>query len=454
MKHHFIAIGGSAMHNLAIALHKKGDTVTGSDDEIFDPSRSRLKKHGLLPAKTGWFPEKIHSGLDAVIAGMHAKPDNPELLKAKALGLKVYSYPEFLYAHAKNKVRVVVGGSHGKTTITSMIIHVLRQRGINSDFMVGAQLDGFDVMVRMSDDAGLMVMEGDEYPSGPTDPRPKFHVYKANIAVISGIAWDHINVFNTFGTYVDQFRTFIHQIEEGGKLIFDDSDKVVSRLCRGEKTGKVDLIPYTLPDYAIQNGTTKVLKNGVSYPLRLFGRHNLLNTEAARLVCRELGVEDHDFFTAMQSFRGASKRMETLFDNGSTLIIRDFAHAPSKLMATVNAVREQYPGKRLVACMELHTYSSLSREFLAEYRNSMDNAQEAIVFFNPEAIRLKRLPELLPEDVMKGFGKANLKVITETSLLEKTLLQELDINTCMLLMSSAAFGGLDIYNLVEKAKAP
>ncbi len=452
MHYHFIAIGGSAMHNLAIALHLKGDQISGSDDEIFDPSRSRLEKYGLLPSVTGWFPDRIDKGMDAVIAGMHAKPDNPELLKAKSLGLPVYSYPEFLYAHAKNKSRVVIGGSHGKTTITSMILHVLHFHGIDTDYMVGAQLEGFDVMVKLTDDAGLMVMEGDEYPSGPTDPRPKFHVYRPHIAVISGIAWDHINVFRTFDSYLDQFSTFIRHIEKGGTLIFDDEDQEASRLCRDKVRDDITDIPYGTPDYSTDGGHTVVINNDRHYPVQVFGQHNLLNMEASRLVCRQLGLTNMEFFEAIQSFRGASKRMETLFDDGSTCIIRDFAHAPSKLRATVKAVKEQFPEKKLIACMELHTYSSLSRDFMPQYRESMEHADEAIVFFNPAALTLKRLPELHPEDVIEGFGKPGLQVVTKASQLESILHGHLDKNVCLLLMSSAAFGGLDADGLIRGLK--
>ncbi len=452
MKYHFIAIGGSAMHNLAIALHKQGDQVSGSDDVIFEPSRSRLEKHGLLPAKTGWFPGRIHDELDAVIAGMHAKPDNPELSKARELGIPVYSYPEFLYAQSKKKIRVVIGGSHGKTTITSMVLHVLKHQRIDADYMVGAQLKGFDVMVRLTKDAKLMVMEGDEYPSGPTDPRPKFHVYKPHIGVISGIAWDHINVFSTFTDYLKQFSTFINQIEKGGKLIFDQTDENVRKLCDQDCPPSVSRIPYQLPDHSIFEDTTRIRFADRLFPVGVFGRHNLLNMEAARLVCKELGVQGQDFYGAMQSFRGASKRMETLYDDGSRIIIHDFAHAPSKLRATIHAVRQQYPEKRLIACMELHTYSSLSKHFLPEYQGSMDKADTAIVFFSPQAIQLKRLPELHREDVLKGFGRKSLQVTTETTELEALLRGHLaSDNSCLLLMSSGAFGGLSLQGLIQQA---
>ncbi len=451
MKYHFIAIGGSAMHNLAIALHQQGDQISGSDDEIFDPSRSRLEKYGLLPAEKGWFPGNIHNELDAVIAGMHAKPDNPELTQARELGIPVYSYPEFLYTQSKKKTRVVIGGSHGKTTITSMVLHVLKHQGINADFMVGAQLKGFDVMVKLSHDAKLMVMEGDEYPSGPTDPRPKFHVYKPHIAVISGIAWDHINVFSTFADYLAQFGGFIRQIQAGGKLIFDQTDETVRKLCQQQCPPTVSRLPYQLPEFTVHDRITRIRFADQLFPVGVFGRHNLLNMEAARLVCEQLGVQGVDFFEAMLSFHGASKRMQILYDEGSRTIIHDFAHAPSKLRATIHAVRQQYPEKRLIACMELHTYSSLSKHFLPEYQGSMDEADAAIVFFSPQAIQLKRLPQLHQEDVLKGFGRKDLQVITEAAVLEKMLAEQLaDDDTCLLLMSSGAFGGIDIQGLLTQ----
>ncbi len=449
MQTHFIAIGGSAMHNLAIALSIKGCQVTGSDDELFDPARTRLSQHALLPDETGWFPEKIHKGLDAVIVGMHAKAKNPELLKAQSLGLPIFSYPEFLYEHAKNKTRIVIGGSHGKTTITSMILHVLQRNRIATDYMVGAQLEGFDVMVKLSDDSPFMVMEGDEYPSAPTDLRPKFHIYKPHIAVISGIAWDHINVYKTFDDYLEQFRKFIHCIEDNGKLIYYESDQELKKLCAEEASGSICLYPYGLPGYEIRDGRTCIIAGEQAVPLRLFGKHNLLNINAARMVTQQLGVADQMFYEAIQSFKGASKRMEMMFDRNGTTVIRDFAHAPSKLKATIEAVREQYPRKQIVACMELHTYSSLSKEFLSEYRGSMDLADKAIVFYSPHALSLKKLPQLKPGDVTRGFNKDGMKVYTSKDELQQALYQMPVTNRCFLFMSSAFFGGLDINEFVR-----
>ncbi len=443
MEIHFIAIGGSAMHNLAIALHIQGHKVSGSDDQIFEPSRTRLFRHGLLPDKIGWYPGRLHKGLDAVIVGMHAKGDNPELARSQELGLKVFSYPEFLYYGAKNKTRIVIGGSHGKTTITAMIMHVLKYHNIDADYMVGALIEGFDVMVKLTDDAPVIVMEGDEYPSSPIDPRPKFHLYKPHVAVISGIAWDHVNVFKTYDDYLEQFRKFIHCIEDEGKLIYCSEDKTVTELCETVSDESLCLFPYALPGYRITKGQTYIIRGEKSYPIRLFGKHNLLNLNAARMVLAQLGVSDEQFFDAMQEFKGAGKRMEIIYRDESKMIIRDFAHAPSKLKATVEAVKEQYPSKHLLACMELHTYSSLSKHFLSHYEGCMDAADEAIVFYSPHALELKRLPALAPETVAQAFKKPGIKVFNDKNMLERELHGKDVENTCFLMMSSGDFGGMN-----------
>ncbi|MFP4063926.1 MAG: UDP-N-acetylmuramate--L-alanine ligase [Bacteroidales bacterium] len=449
MKVHFIAIGGSAMHNLAIALHKKGAMVSGSDDEIFDPSRSRLLHYGLLPETTGWDPDRIHSGLDAVIVGMHARADNPELRKARSMGLDVFSYPEFLFRQSAKKTRVVIGGSHGKTTITSMILHVLIHHRIDTDYMVGAQLEGFEVMVKLSDKAPFMIMEGDEYPSSPIDPRPKFHLYKPSVGLISGIAWDHINVFKTFDQYLDQFKKFIDCIEDHGTLIYNATDPEVRKICERHTGKSLQLLPYHMPRYEIKNGVSYVMPPGLDpVPVRLFGQHNMLNMEAARLVCNQLGVSDEMFMHAIKHFSGASRRMETLYDDNGCLVIRDFAHAPSKVSATVRAVKEQFPEKKLIACLELHTYSSLSMEFLLHYRGSLDAADHAIVFFSPHALSLKRLPPLTPVSVEGAFNKEGLEVITDPLLLESAISGMIQENCCLLMMSSGSFGGLDMNQVI------
>ncbi len=449
MRIHFIAIGGSAMHNLAIALHKKGDRVTGSDDKIFDPSRSRLAKFGLLPLKDGWFVEKIGSELDVVILGMHAKSDNPELLKAKQLGLPVYSFPEFLYEHAKNKKRVVIGGSHGKTTITAMIMHVLKHHCIDADFLIGAQLEGFDVMVRLTDDAPVMVFEGDEYLTSPLDPRPKFHVYKPELALISGIAWDHINVFPTFEEYVEQFRIFIDLIPDYGKLIYCKDDYLLTKLAE-DTNQHIEKVGYDLPPHSIDNGITYLTGHGENIPLKVFGSHNLLNLNAAREVCRELGVDRQMFYEAISSFHGASNRLEFVDGNDYTAVYKDFAHSPSKLVATTTAVKEQFPDRTLVACMELHTFSSLNKDFVEQYRGTMEGVDLPIVYYNPQTIALKRLPDISKEMIMHSFNHPALKVYTNSIEMLEYLINDHWENKNLLMMSSGDFDGINFQELARK----
>ncbi len=443
MRVHFIAIGGSAMHNLAIALHNKGYEVSGSDDEIFEPSRGRLQKYGLLPGTIGWDVSRISSRLDAVILGMHAKSDNPELLRAKELGLKIFSYPEYLYEQSKDKKRVVIGGSHGKTTITAMILHVLRMADVDCDYMVGAQLEGFEVMVRLSKEAGIMIIEGDEYLTSPIDKRPKFHLYKPDIALLSGVAWDHINVFPTFDNYVEQFREFIRLITANGTLIYCADDEILRQICHGSRND-IKLIPYSAPEYFISDGISSLINNGKAYPLMVFGRHNLMNLNGALWICRELGVSDEVFLESIRSFKGASKRLEFVAGNSSVTVFKDFAHAPSKVKATLHAVKEQYPSKHIVTCLELHTYSSLSKEFLTHYLHSLDEADLPMVYFNPHAIELKRLPPITKEQVKEGFGNSRLEVLTDSKELSKRLLGINWNNSVLLLMSSGNYDGLDL----------
>lgn len=440
---HFIAIGGSAMHNLAIALHQKGYSVTGSDDEIFEPSRNRLAKLGLLPPADGWFPERIHSGLDAVILGMHAKADNPELKRAEELGLRIFSYPEYLYEQAKDKKRVVIGGSHGKTTITAMILHVLKAKGIDCDFMVGAQLEGFEVMVKLSEEADIMIFEGDEYLTSPIDLRPKFHLYRPDIALLSGVAWDHINVFPTFENYVEQFTEFIRLITPGGILIWCDEDEVLHRICR-ETRSDIKLIPYTTPSYRVDEATTMLLTEYGQIPLLVFGRHNLMNLNGARLVCNQLGVSDRQFYDAIKTFGGASKRLELLANRDTFTLYKDFAHAPSKVKATISAVREQFTSRTLIACLELHTYSSLSEGFLHHYSGSMKEADIAIVYFNHHAIQLKRLPEITTDQIRAGFNLPTMEVFDDSEKLKVRLMELPKENVVYLMMSSGNFDGMKL----------
>jgi UDP-N-acetylmuramate: L-alanyl-gamma-D-glutamyl-meso-diaminopimelate ligase len=448
MNVHFIAIGGSAMHNLAIALAKKGLKVSGSDDEIFEPSKSRLEQHGLLPAREGWFPGMINDDLDAVILGMHAKSDNPELLRARELNIPIYSYPEYLYEQAKNKIRIVIGGSHGKTTITSIILHVLQYLGMDCDYMVGAQLEGFDVMVKISETAPFMVLEGDEYLTSPIDLRPKFHVYKPDIGLISGIAWDHVNVFPTYESYIEQFWIFAGLIPEGGTLIYCADDLEVKKI--GENISpSVKVLPYSIPDYIINDGKTFLLNEGRRIPLQIFGEHNLLNLNGARMICHELGVIDTQFFEAIQTFNGASKRLEAIATGSSSVLFKDFAHSPSKLMATTRAVKEQYAGRRLVACLELHTYSSLNARFLNQYKNCMDDADVAIVYFNPHTVALKKLPPITEEQIKTAFGRSDLLVYSNSKVLLTDLQSRIWERVNLLMMSSGNFDGIDLQEMAK-----
>lgn len=440
MNVHFIAIGGSAMHNLAIALHRKGYQVTGSDDEIFEPSRTRLEKEGILPDSLGWDASKITNSLDAVILGMHAHEDNPELLRAKELGVKIFSYPEYLYEQSKNKKRVVIGGSHGKTTITSMILHVLGKLDMDADYMVGAQLQGFDVMVKLTESAPVMIIEGDEYLTSPIDRRPKFHLYMPDVALISGIAWDHFNVFPTFDNYIDQFRIFASLVPENGRLIYCNEDVEVRKV--SEAATCKNKFPYSLPDYRIENEQTIILHQEKEYPIQVFGKHNLLNLNGARLVCNSIGVSDEDFYTSIMTFTGASKRLECIAKSPTAAVYKDFAHSPSKLQATIQAVKEQFPNRTLVACMELHTYSSLNAGFLSQYHDSMNLADVAAVFYSKHALELKRLPMLSNEDIYDNFNRKDIQVFNNTEAFQIWLKSIGFNNSNLLLMSSGNFDGI------------
>ena len=443
MRVHFIAIGGSAMHNLALALYHKGFEVSGSDDEIFEPSKTRLQKYKLLPETMGWDANKINPDIDAIILGMHARIDNPELIRAKELGLKIYSYPEYIYEQTKDKIRVVIGGSHGKTSITAIILHVLNYNNINCDYMVGAQLAGFETMVKLTHDAPIAILEGDEYLSSPIDRRPKFHLYKPNIALISGIAWDHINVFPTYDNYVEQFEIFINQIAQNGTLIYCSNDKEVEKVAL-KANNAISKKPYSIPQYKINNGTTSLINEDNSeIDLEVFGEHNLMNINGARLVCNELGLTNSQFYDAIKSFKGASKRLELVGKNNQTAIYKDFAHSPSKLKATTNAVKQQFPDRKLVACMELHTFSSLNQTFLNEYNGSMENADEAIVYFNPHTIAHKKLEPISEQQVLNAFKGSNLKVYTNSEKLISDLKEKNWNKSNLLMMSSGNFDGVD-----------
>ncbi|MCQ2228411.1 MAG: Mur ligase domain-containing protein [Bacteroidales bacterium] len=449
MRVHFIAIGGSVMHNLALALHHKGFDVTGSDDEFFEPSKSRLAACGLLPKENGWHPERITSELDAVILGMHAMNDNPELKKARELGIKVYSFPEYLYEQTKDKKRIVVGGSHGKTTTTSMIMHVLKTLGKKFDYMVGAQIEGFDTMVGLSKDAPIAVFEGDEYLSSTLDQTSKFLRYKPDVAIITGIAWDHINVFPTWDSYVGTFEKFASTIMPNGKYIYYGGDENLCKIASGVRSD-VTAIPYNGLDYKVDGDNTIVCYNGKEYTVGVFGKHNMQDMNAAMLACEQVGIEPEQFLGAIESFSGAAKRLQTLKKGESGIAFLDFAHSPSKLKATTEAVRDRYKDKKLIACMELHTFSSLTKAFLPQYAHTMDAADEAYVYFNPEVIEHKRLEPINADEVAKAFEHKNLKVFTKSSELVKIIEDKSYDNAVILIMTSGNFDGVNIKELANK----
>lgn len=451
MRIHLIAIGGSAMHNLAIALKKNGHTVSGSDDEIFEPSKSRLKSYDLLPDKFGWFPDKINDSIDIIILGMHARIDNAELLRAEELGLKIYSYPEYLYKHSKNKKRVVIGGSHGKTTITAMIMHVMKHCKMDFDYLVGSKIENFEVMVRLSEHAPIMVFEGDEYLSSPIDRRPKFHWYHPHIALISGIAWDHINVFPTIENYNEQFSKFIQLIEKDGVLIYSKDDSILEELVQESKRDELESIPYQVSNYMIEEGLSYIKIKSQKIPLKVFGRHNMMNLSGARLVCNAIGINDHDFFEAISSFEGTSNRLELIEKNDHNVLYKDFAHAPSKVKATIHAVKEQYADYELIACLELHTFSSLNKAFLAQYEGSFKMANKGCVYYNPHTIEMKKLENINPRDIKRAFGREDLKVFTDsTGMVDWLKDQTSNSNKVFLLMSSGNFDGIDFKELSKE----
>lgn len=446
MRVHFISIGGAVMHNMAIALHKKGYQVTGTDDEIYEPAKSRLAHDGLLPESFGWKPELITPDIDAIILGMHARKDNPEIAKALALGLKIYSFPEFMYEQTKDKLRIVVGGSHGKTTTTAMILHVLNYHQLEFDYLVGSQLEGFETMVGFSNTSKIAVFEGDEYLTSALDLRPKFHVYQAHVGIITGIAWDHINVFPTYENYKSQFVKFAQDIPANGSIIYCASDADVNALLVQTETA-CEKIPYHTPDFYVKDGhfilptSTTGLNQETS--LSFFGTHNLQNMMAAKNACLKAGLNAAQFYEAISSFKGTAKRLETLKETPSSLIIRDFAHAPSKLKATVNAVRELYPNRKLIAVYELHTFSSLNKDFLPHYHNTLEKADHRAVLFSKHALEVKKMPMLDPAEVANGFGE-NVSVFTDKNELRTFIENNYTGNENVLLMSSGTFDGMSL----------
>lgn len=449
MRIHFIAIGGAIMHQLAIELQRNGHQVSGSDDEIFEPAKTNLHNERLLPEAEGWFPEKLNVSIDAVILGMHAKDDNPELIQARALGLKIYSFPEFIYEYSKDKKRIVVAGSHGKTSTTSMIMHVLKKLNFQFDFLVGAKVEGFDRSVSLSD-APVIILEGDEYPASVIEKRPKIHFYHPHIATLTGIEWDHINVFPTYENYVEQFAIFLRQMKAANAhLIYCQEDKAVQDLVKQEGEG-LSATPYQTPSYSIEHDAVTVHYNEKAYPVEVFGAHNLQNMEAARLVCQELGIEATDFYKQIQDFSGAAKRLEKVYEDERKIIFKDFAHAPSKVRATMKAVRERYAQHQLIVCFELHTFSSLNEKFHAEYKNTLQDADAACIYFSEHALALKRLPLLDTTKLKQSFAQEDLEVCSKPVDLLSWIQKEKEKTSkpiCLLMMSSGTYDGLD-WNLL------
>tara|TARA_B110000444_G_scaffold137391_1_gene128923 strand:- start:2196 stop:3560 length:1365 start_codon:yes stop_codon:yes gene_type:complete len=451
MRIHFIAVGGSAMHNLAIALHLKGYLVTGSDDNIFEPSKSRLDKYGLLPEKFGWFPSKISSDLDFVILGMHAKADNPELLESKIKNIKILSYPEFIYEMSKDKTRVVIGGSHGKTSITAMILHVLNSNNKDVDYMVGAQLEGFETMVHLTDQNDFILLEGDEYLSSPIDRRPKFHLYQPNIALLSGISWDHINVFPTNENYINQFEMFLDTIVQGGVLVYNKLDKEVEKITlRCEKS--IRKLEYSIPEHFIKDGKTFLITDEGDIPLNIFGDHNLSNLAGAKLICQLMGVHDEEFYSSIISFKGADKRLETILEMKDRLIFKDFAHSPSKVEATTKALKKQFQERKLIALLELHTFSSLNENFINQYRDTLNSADLAILYYDPNAVLKKGLSEINHQEIINAFNDKNLKVFSDNIKLEEFLLNQSFANSNLLFMSSGNYASIDLAFLINQIR--
>lgn len=449
MNYHFIAIGGAVMHNLAIALHKKGHKITGSDDEIFEPSRSRLMSHDLLPEKPGWDPDRIHSGLDTVILGMHARKTNPELKRAQKLGIPIKSFPEYLYEHSQNKKRVVIGGSHGKTTITSMVMHVLKEQGLEFDYMVGSKIEGFDTMVKLSEDAPFIILEGDEYLSSPLDRQPKFHQYNPHMTLLSGISWDHMNIYPTFETYKKQFQKFLRIATGGGKVFYFDGDPVLGEVVDKSHWSLLK-IPYKEHPHKVECGRYILETKYGSIPLALIGAHNMQNLTGAKLLCQELGVEEYQFYQSIQNFKGIERRQQLLAQGNNKAVYLDYAHAPSTIKATIQAFRDTYTDQKLVTCLELHTFCNLNMEYLPQFRDSLKGSDQAFVYFNPAAVKRKRLPELAPEEVKKQFHNEELIVHNNSELLVADL-KSIDADSFVLLiMTSGNFSGIDLKELAEE----
>lgn len=445
MNLHFVAIGGSIMHSLAISLKQQGHQISGSDDHIYDPASSRLAAHGLLPDEEGWHPERITAELDAVILGMHAFEDNPELAKAQELNIPVYSFPAFVFEQSHHKQRIVIAGSYGKTTTTAMVMHVLKEAGRDFDYLVGAQVEGFDNPVRVTEKAPMIIIEGDEYLASRIDPRPKFLLYQPHMVVITGISWDHINVFPTEDVYEEQFANLLHQLGKAADIIYCEGDARLRALVETYTDANSQYrYPYRTPKYKVKDGKYVVKLEGEQSAVPLIGRHNMANLAAAWRVCQQVGIEIEDFFQHMQTFKGASIRLQILQETQQQVLIRDYAHAPAKVKASVDAVRERYASRHLIAVAELHTFSSLHADYLPLYRDSLAAASARIVYINPKAVAQKRMAPITREQLVDAFGTEDLVYTTTPSELTEAIAHARQGEDVLLLMSSGNLGGLKV----------
>lgn len=450
-KYHFIAIGGAVMHQLALHLKQEGHEISGSDDAIFEPAKSNLEKAGILPENIGWNDTVITPDIDAIILGMHAKADNPELLKAQDLNLKIYSFPEFFYEQCKAKVRIAVAGSHGKTSITSMLMHLFKNHDAKFDYLVGAKLDGFQYMVNSASNNEYAIIEADEYLTSPLDLRSKFLHYYPNIAIISGIAWDHINVFPAYDSYLETFRKFIQSIKKDGYLIYNNNDDELVNLIKSIDTTHVQLIPYCSLASEVIDENVYIKYNDKSYKINVFGTHNLSNLNAAFEVGKIVGFSEESILKSFETFSGAAKRLENVFDDKERRIsiYRDFAHAPSKVIATVNAVREKYQNRKIIAFLELHTYSSLQENFIEQYANSLAKADVKFLYIDEEALKIKNKEKFDAQWLKKQFNDETIIVVEDKNDILELIKNELENNSVLLLMSSGNLGGLDIQQLMD-----
>lgn len=437
MRIHFIAIGGAIMHNLAIDLHKNGHTISGSDDQIFEPSFSKLKKYSLMPKNLGWNADFITDEIDLIILGMHAKEDNLELKKALELGLKIQSFPEFVASQITDKKRVAIAGSHGKTSTTAMLMHILKDNNFEFDYLVGSELPGYESMVKLSN-APLIVIEADEYLSSKLDQRPKFLWYKPQLSVITGIAWDHINVFPTFELYKKAFTDFIDSHQADSSIFFYQFDEELSKIINNS-TYKCR--PYTELTAKNQGQYSIVLDNNEEeYYFPFFGNHFLQNASAAIHLAMELGLNQKDIYKALESFPGSAKRLELVWANDQLFIYRDFAHSPSKVMATIKAFSRQFKDYQVFFVFEPHTFSSQQIDFIQHYNKCFEDLN-AYIFMDKKAFALKNKPMLSGPDIENAFGTNSILNSATELMKEIRKSSQKSKKTVWVLMSSGNMGG-------------